>query len=90
MIVWLTGFVIAGAGMASNLLAILTNGGHMPALRSALRGAGDVRHGHLRTRHRRAVCPNPGGRRAEVAAHLPALSPAASGRTRRSDSLRAT
>jgi hypothetical protein len=35
-----TGFVIAGAGMASNLLAILANGGHMPALPSALRGAG--------------------------------------------------
>jgi hypothetical protein len=35
-----TGFVIAGLGMASNLIAILANGGHMPALPRALRGAG--------------------------------------------------
>jgi len=35
-----TGFVIAGIGMASNLLAVLANGGHMPALPRALRGAG--------------------------------------------------
>lgn len=35
-----TGFWIAGLGMASNLVAILANGGHMPALSSALRGAG--------------------------------------------------
>lgn len=43
-IVWLNrrvpGFVIAGAGMLSNLVAIVANGGHMPALPSALRGAG--------------------------------------------------
>ena len=43
-IVWLnrrvTGFVIAGTGMVSNLIAIVANGGHMPALPSALRGAG--------------------------------------------------
>src|SRR4249920_2172805 len=35
-----TGFVIAGLGMASNLVAVLANGGHMPALPRALRGAG--------------------------------------------------
>ena len=35
-----TGFWIAGAGMLSNLIAITANGGHMPALTSALRGAG--------------------------------------------------
>ena len=35
-----TGFVLAGVGMVSNLIAILANGGHMPALTSALRGAG--------------------------------------------------
>ena len=35
-----TGFVTAGLGMASNLIAILANGGHMPALPRALRGAG--------------------------------------------------
>jgi hypothetical protein len=43
-IVWLnrrvTGFPIAGAGMVSNLVAIVANGGHMPALPSALREAG--------------------------------------------------
>jgi hypothetical protein len=35
-----TGFVIAGVGMASNVFAILANGGHMPALPRALRAAG--------------------------------------------------
>jgi len=35
-----TGFAIAGVGMASNLVAIMANGGHMPALPRALRGAG--------------------------------------------------
>jgi hypothetical protein len=32
--------VIAGVGMASNVFAILANGGHMPALPRALRAAG--------------------------------------------------
>ncbi len=36
----ITGFFIAGAGMLSNLIAITANGGHMPALTSALRSAG--------------------------------------------------
>jgi hypothetical protein len=36
----LTGMPIAGAGMLLNLAAILTNGGHMPALPSAMRDAG--------------------------------------------------
>jgi hypothetical protein len=34
------GMLLVVGGMCSNLLAILTNGGHMPALPSALRGAG--------------------------------------------------
>ena len=34
------GMAFVVAGMCSNLLAILTNGGHMPALPSALRAAG--------------------------------------------------
>ena len=34
------GMVLVVAGMCSNLVAILTNGGHMPALPSALRAAG--------------------------------------------------
>lgn len=34
------GVPVVAAGMALNLLAITTNGGHMPALPSALRGAG--------------------------------------------------
>ena len=36
----LTGMPIAGAGMLLNLTAILANGGHMPALPSAMRDAG--------------------------------------------------
>jgi hypothetical protein len=41
MINWrLPGMVIAGAGMLSNLAAILLNGGHMPALPAAMRAAG--------------------------------------------------
>ncbi len=36
----LRGLAIAGAGMLLNLAAILSNGGHMPALPSAMRGAG--------------------------------------------------
>jgi len=36
----LTGMPVAGAGMLTNLVAILSNGGHMPALPSAMRGAG--------------------------------------------------
>jgi Family of unknown function (DUF5317) len=36
----LTGMPVAGAGMLLNLAAILSNGGHMPALPSAMRGAG--------------------------------------------------
>jgi hypothetical protein len=35
-----TGFVLIGAGIASNLVAILANGGLMPAKPSALRAAG--------------------------------------------------
>lgn len=34
------GVPVIFAGMVSNILAIVTNGGHMPALPSALRGAG--------------------------------------------------
>ena len=34
------GMALAGAGMLSNLAAILANGGHMPALPSAMRAAG--------------------------------------------------
>jgi uncharacterized protein DUF5317 len=34
------GMVLVVVGMCSNLVAILTNGGHMPALPSALRAAG--------------------------------------------------
>jgi Family of unknown function (DUF5317) len=34
------GILLIAAGLVSNLAAILTNGGHMPALPSALRGAG--------------------------------------------------
>jgi hypothetical protein len=36
----LPGMAAAGAGMLANLAAILANGGHMPALPSALAGAG--------------------------------------------------
>jgi hypothetical protein len=36
----LTGMPIAGAGMLLNLAAMLANGGHMPALPSAMRDAG--------------------------------------------------
>ncbi len=36
----LTGFVLVGAGIVSNLIAILSNGGLMPAKPSALRAAG--------------------------------------------------
>jgi hypothetical protein len=36
----LPGMAIAGLGMASNMLAIVVNGGHMPALPSAMRDAG--------------------------------------------------
>ncbi len=36
----LRGLAIAGGGMLLNLAAILTNGGHMPALPSAMRDAG--------------------------------------------------
>lgn len=36
----LPGIVLIAAGLVSNLVAILANGGHMPALPSALRAAG--------------------------------------------------
>jgi hypothetical protein len=36
----LRGMVLIGAGMLCNVAAIVTNGGHMPALPSALRAAG--------------------------------------------------
>jgi hypothetical protein len=36
----ITGFPIAGLGMACNLVAIAGNGGHMPSLPSAMRAAG--------------------------------------------------
>lgn len=36
----ISGIPLIAAGLASNLLAITTNGGHMPALPSALRAAG--------------------------------------------------
>lgn len=41
----LRGMVVAGAGMCANLAAILANGGHMPALPSAMRDAGLRYHG---------------------------------------------
>jgi uncharacterized protein DUF5317 len=41
----LRGMVVAGAGMCANLAAILANGGHMPALPSAMREAGIGYHG---------------------------------------------
>jgi hypothetical protein len=41
----LPGAVVVGLGMFSNLAAVLANGGHMPALRSALRSAGVLYHG---------------------------------------------
>ena len=43
----LRGFPIAAAGMLSNLVAVLVNGGHMPALPSALAAAGTpIEHLH--------------------------------------------
>jgi hypothetical protein len=36
----LVGFPVAAAGMLSNLVAVLANGGHMPALQSAMADAG--------------------------------------------------
>jgi hypothetical protein len=36
------GAAVVGLGMASNLVAVLANGGHMPGLPSALRAAGHV------------------------------------------------
>jgi hypothetical protein len=39
------GFGIAVAGMVSNLVAVLANGGHMPATRAAMRAAGVRFHG---------------------------------------------
>lgn len=51
------GIPLIAAGLVSNLLAITTNGGHMPALPSALRAAGL----HFATGHSRnsAVLPTP-------------------------------
>jgi hypothetical protein len=51
------GIPLIAAGLVSNLLAITTNGGHMPALPSALRAAGL----HFATGHNRnsAVLPTP-------------------------------
>ena len=43
----LRGFPIAAAGTLANLVAVLANGGHMPALPSALAGAGTpIEHLH--------------------------------------------
>ena len=36
------GAAVVGLGMASNLIAVLANGGHMPGLPSALRAAGHM------------------------------------------------
>jgi Family of unknown function (DUF5317) len=51
------GIPFIAAGLVSNLVAILSNGGHMPALPSALRAAGM----HFTTGHNRnsAVLPSP-------------------------------
>ena len=51
------GIPLIAAGLVSNLLAITTNGGHMPALPSALRAAGM----HFAVGHSRnsAVLPSP-------------------------------
>jgi hypothetical protein len=48
------GFVLIGAGIGSNLIAILANGGLMPARRAALRAAGvsfDLRNNSVTTAH---------------------------------------
>jgi hypothetical protein len=39
------GVAVMATGMASNLAAVVANGGHMPGLRSALRAAGHVYRG---------------------------------------------
>lgn len=49
------GMALVVAGMCSNLVAILTNGGHMPALPSALRAAGL----HFETSRNSAVDASP-------------------------------
>ena len=41
----LPGAAVMGLGMSCNLAAVLANGGHMPALRSALRAAGALYRG---------------------------------------------
>jgi len=41
----LPGAAVVGLGMFCNLAAVISNGGHMPALRSALRAAGVRYHG---------------------------------------------
>src|SRR5260221_10644206 len=41
-----TGVPVIAAGMVSNVVAILANGGHMPALPGALRAAGMSLHTH--------------------------------------------
>jgi hypothetical protein len=49
-----TGFVLVGAGIVSNLAAILANGGLMPAKRAALRAAGvsfHLRNNSVTTAH---------------------------------------
>ena len=49
------GMALVVAGMCSNLVAILTNGGHMPALPSALRAAGL----HFKTSRNSTVAASP-------------------------------
>jgi hypothetical protein len=49
------GMALVVAGMGSNLVAILTNGGHMPALPSALRAAGL----HFETSRNSAMAADP-------------------------------
>jgi hypothetical protein len=49
-----TGFLLIGLGILSNLIAILSNGGLMPAKRAALRAAGvsfDLRNNSVTTAH---------------------------------------
>src|SRR5205823_8781417 len=41
----LPGAPLIGAGLACNVVAMLANGGHMPATASALRALGRVEHG---------------------------------------------
>ena len=51
------GVAVIALGMCSNLLAVVANGGHMPALRSALRGSGAA-YSHVHNNSVVAVHPH--------------------------------